>query len=1085
MATKSDGHVIIAIDADDKGAEKALAETKRKLDALGGSADDMSQDLKASSDAAAGLASRLEDVDSAGTKSAASLASLSDGGSAAADGVQDLSTAATDTAESLDEVDESADKAGDGMDSVGDSAAGAEENMLALNVGLAAVSATLIATLAVADKVSTEFDAAFAKTMTIMDRTAVSAQTMREDILDLSEDSAMAATNVSEAVYQAISGSVDTADAVGFVNQANQLAVAGFTTLTNSTDVLTTVLNAYGLKASAVAGISNVLIQTQNLGKTSVDDLAGSMGRAISTGSAYGVNLENLATSYVELTRGGIATAEATTYLSGMLNELGNAGSNVGKVIKDKTGSSFGELMQQGWSLGDVLQVLSDSVGGNAEALMGLWQSQEAGKASNAIMTIGIQDFNNVLAQMNREMAGTTGTTEAAYATMTNTSDFINKRLSNSVENLGIAFGDGLRPALDAVKGGLAGFAEGLTEFVQENPWAVAAVTSLATAVTVLAVGYTGLLVAKKAAVAIKALNLALKSNPFILVASAVAAVVVGLGTLIASAGETSEEYKAMVDEMTEASSDLRDVLDNGEDAMNDSVAAAEGAATVARTYVDRLVDLESQTTRTAAETEEYRILIDKLRTLMPDLNLAIDEQTGLLVGGADALQYQIDNWYELAVAQAKQKYVTDLIEKQAAAEGELATNQAKLNILTRERADIVSKLAAAEDELSELNTATASDFDSSAVEAVEGAIEDLEDQLDSCDDKIEATNESIETNKSDLAEAAETVEYATVAYDAYIKGQVAAADATESSGAAAAQAAANYTEAANAFTAAYNDAHAAAYASITGQMGLWGGMEPAVKSSVDGIISNLDSQIAYMDTYQANLAAAVSKGLDEGLVQKLSDGSRESAEILAGLATASEEKITEFNDKFAAVEEGKQTFADGLTQYSGVLGDETAAMITAAEAAGDDISAGLTDALKNGLPAFRQAIGEYGVTLGAASANAGAAPGSTVPGYATGTSSAAAGYAVVGEEGPELVYFAGGERVVDAAQTRELLRQSALRATYPVIDGGGFSGGTAQTIARGGHITATIVVPLSVDGREFARATAEYIGEEMDFEVM
>ena len=73
-----------------------------------------------------------------------------------------------------------------------------------------------------------------------MDTNVMAVGDMRSAVLELSRDSAMAAGDVSEAVYQAISGSVDTADAVAFVDKANQLAVAGFTSLTNATDVLTT-----------------------------------------------------------------------------------------------------------------------------------------------------------------------------------------------------------------------------------------------------------------------------------------------------------------------------------------------------------------------------------------------------------------------------------------------------------------------------------------------------------------------------------------------------------------------------------------------------------------------------------------------------------------------------------------------------------------------------------------------------------------------------------------------------------------------------------------------------------------------------
>lgn len=52
-----------------------------------------------------------------------------------------------------------------------------------------------------------------------------------------------------------------------------------------------------------------------------------------------------------------------------------------------------------------------------------------------------------------------------------------------------------------------------------------------------------------------------------------------------------------------------------------------------------------------------------------------------------------------------------------------------------------------------------------------------------------------------------------------------------------------------------------------------------------------------------------------------------------------------------------------------------------------------------------------------------------TVPAYAAGTRSAKRGWAIVGEEGPELVELGGGERVYNARQTRRMLSESG--ATY------------------------------------------------------
>lgn len=54
--------------------------------------------------------------------------------------------------------------------------------------------------------------------------------------------------------------------------------------------------------------------------------------------SAYGVEMDNLSAAYAELTKGGIATAEAGTYLKAMLNELGDSGSDVTEILIARTG---------------------------------------------------------------------------------------------------------------------------------------------------------------------------------------------------------------------------------------------------------------------------------------------------------------------------------------------------------------------------------------------------------------------------------------------------------------------------------------------------------------------------------------------------------------------------------------------------------------------------------------------------------------------------------------------------------------------------------------------------------------------------
>lgn len=318
------------------------------------------------------------------------------------------------------------------------------------------------------------FETEVAKVGTIADTTKVPIGELKEQITDLSGTMGIAAGDLAEATYQAISAGQDTGDAVAFAGQAAKLAAAGFTSSSSAVDILTTALNAYGLGADKATHVSDVLLTTQNLGKTSVDELSASMGRVIPLAAAYKVNVENLSSGLAIMTANGIATAEATTYAKSMLNELGDTGSTVGKILQKETGQGFAELMDSSQSLGDVLQVLYDSVGGDATQFAALWSSVEAGTGALSLANSGAEKFNDVLAQMENS----SGATETAYTTMTDTMAHRMESLKTNAANLGIALFDSVSGKLGAAvslasgylqtltdgftSGGFAGLAEGL-----------------------------------------------------------------------------------------------------------------------------------------------------------------------------------------------------------------------------------------------------------------------------------------------------------------------------------------------------------------------------------------------------------------------------------------------------------------------------------------------------------------------------------------------------------------------------------------------------------------------------------------------
>ncbi len=330
-----------------------------------------------------------------------------------------------------------------------------------------------------------EFQTAMAKVGTIADTDLVPMAKLRQEIINLSNETGKSANDLAEDVYNAISAGQSTADAVGFVESATKLATAGFAESGQAVDVLSTILNAYGMEASKVTDVSDMLIQIQNKGKTTVAELSSSMGKIIPTANANNVALEQLGAGYATLTSKGIATAEATTYMNGMLNELGKSGSQTDKILRSKTGKSFSELMKSGYSLADVLQIVQEDAESSGKTLSDMFSSSEAGKAALSLMSDGVDTFNASV----QGMIDSCGATEQAYAKMMDTTETKVAKAKNSIKNLGTVLGDMLLPYVGQVADKVAELATKFSEFAQENPQVIATVAKVAAGLVGLKAG--------------------------------------------------------------------------------------------------------------------------------------------------------------------------------------------------------------------------------------------------------------------------------------------------------------------------------------------------------------------------------------------------------------------------------------------------------------------------------------------------------------------------------------------------------------------------------------------------------------------
>ena len=321
-------------------------------------------------------------------------------------------------------------------------------------------------------KAAMDYETALAKVGTIADGTKVPMETMSKEIMALSNSTGIAATALADDVYNAISAGQDTADAVNFVTYSTKLAKAGFAESAQTLDVLTTILNAYGLEADEVGRVSDMLIQTQNKGKVTVAELSSVMGKIIPTAKSNGVALEQITAGYAIMTSKGIAAAETTTYMNSMLNELGKSGTTADKALRAAAGKGFKELMAEGKSLSEVLNILQEDAAKGGKSLADVFGSAEAGKAAVTLLSDGVEGFNEQVANMLAASDGI-GATQAAFEKMEDTTAARMEKAKNSIANLGVVLGQQLLPVVGTLADKVAGVVTKVSEFAQQNPKAV------------------------------------------------------------------------------------------------------------------------------------------------------------------------------------------------------------------------------------------------------------------------------------------------------------------------------------------------------------------------------------------------------------------------------------------------------------------------------------------------------------------------------------------------------------------------------------------------------------------------------------
>lgn len=599
-----------------------------------------------------------------------------------------------------------------------------------------------------------------------------------EGLIEMSNRTGVAFTDLAESMYSALSAGVPQDNVLEFVENTVNLSKGGFTQTATAIDIVTTALNAYQMEMSEDTHVQDVLITTQNLGKTTVDELASNMGKLIPTANGVNVAFDQLGAMYATVTANGVATAETTTYLNAMINELGASGSTAEKAMQaatagtDMAGKKISEISAMGYDVTDVLKLMDEYAQSTGKSLSDMFSSSEGAKAANILLSNAESFKSNITA-----MIDSTGAAATAAETMMDTTAEKTQVAKNQIDNLTSAIAEQLLPAIgetaqsvsDALdSSGIKTVAETVGSFISGTltlllkninliasavtgvtaaviafktanvltkviaSWQTAAlqVTLLGNAQGAAAIksaALKGELTAQEIVYAVLsgkldvatakqiALNTAMNMNPAGIIAVAVGLLATALTGFAISAG-TAES----------AAKELNDAIDQMHDSVESSIADNEAEMSVLKDKVKRYDELRTAVSLTTDEQKELSTLAQELQGVLGDEVTVVDQLTGKYSDLTDAVDIYIQKKTASVKLSAYEQAATEAYNIKRNAENKLKELNEKYGGLNSD--DYFAKIKATATVFSDYgNTLAAGQQFEADVKAAQKAIEEAD----------------------------------------------------------------------------------------------------------------------------------------------------------------------------------------------------------------------------------------------------------------------------------------------------------------------------------------------------------------------
>ncbi len=311
-------------------------------------------------------------------------------------------------------------------------------------LGFGAAGVTAVAAIGIASiKMAGDFDQAMRNVNTITKLSEDQFLALKEEVIDLSREVPLTTAELTDGLFNVASAGVEAADQMNFLTVSSKAAVAGQADLATTVKGLTGVIKGYGDSFENVDKVADLFFKTNELGVTTFEELASSMGKVVPIAQSLGVTQEELFASMATLTGVTGNTSEVVTQLKAAFTNLVKPSKDA-EIIAKELGISFDATSIQTLGLAGFLDQVQEATGGNVATMGKLFGSVEGLGAILALTGSSSEKFASNLDAMGNSAGAATDAFSEQQKGLNNQL----KILKNNVNAIALDIGGKIIPSL-------------------------------------------------------------------------------------------------------------------------------------------------------------------------------------------------------------------------------------------------------------------------------------------------------------------------------------------------------------------------------------------------------------------------------------------------------------------------------------------------------------------------------------------------------------------------------------------------------------------------------------------------------------